>query len=356
MSPMTVKPAASTAVGSFPGVDPWETAAVIRGEFPELPVLAELPARGPGADMIGRALALLAGTVSPEFAATTTTTGWRLGSQTSAQLPATMRRGLALLGEDLDATQSHWDTYAGPFKVQLVGPWTLAAAVEGKNGEALVFDQGAVRDLAAASAQAASLHIDDIRRRLPGAQIVIQFDEPSLPAVLAGRIRTQSGWGACPPVPEPEARAVLSELLASVMRTPASTAIHCCGRDAPIDLLRQTGAQIVSIDLTSDRGEASDEEFGNLLDSDALLMAGVVDPMGRPDNLTPAAVLRPLLTVLSRLSVSYGEASGRLLLSPSCGLAGVASLAATRPISKALVAAGRALRDDDAQTAERQGR
>ncbi|MGV1037097.1 MAG: methionine synthase [Candidatus Nanopelagicales bacterium] len=352
MSPMTFKPAAATAVGSFPGVDPWETAAVVRGEFPDLPVLAELPARGPGADMIGRTLSLLAGTVSPEFAATTTTTGWRIGSQTSAHLPAPMRRGLAWLGEDLDSAQSQWGSYDGPFKVQLVGPWTVAAAVEGKNGEALLFDRGAVRDLAAATAHATSLHIDEVRRRLPAAQIVMQFDEPSLPAVLAGRIRTQSGWGTCLPVPEPEAKACLANLLSAGTGKLATAAVHCCGRDAPINLFREAGAQIVSVDLSFDRSEASDEAFGQLLDSDALLMAGVVDPMRQPVNLTPAAVLRPLLTMLSRLSMSYGEASERLLLSPSCGLAAVASLAATRPVSEALAAAGRALRDDDAETAE----
>lgn len=356
MSPVTLKRAATTAVGSFPGVDPWETAAVVRGEFPDLPLLPELPERGPGADMIGRTLSLLAGSVSPEFAAATTTTGWRIGSQTSAELPMLMKRGLAWLGEDLDSAESQWASYAGPFKVQLVGPWTIAAAVEGRNGEALLFDHGAVRDLAAAIQHAASLHIDEVRRRLPSAEIVMQFDEPSLPAVLAGRIRTQSGWGACLPVPEPDAREVLANLLTATARDSVTTAVHCCGRDAPIDLLREAGAQIISVDMSFDRGEAADEAFGQLLDSDALLLAGIVDPMSRPLSLAPAVILRPLLTMLGRLSLSYGEASGQLLLSPACGLAGASSLAATRPIAEGLAAAARAMRDDAEAIPERQGR
>jgi hypothetical protein len=87
-------------VGSVPGVDVWESTAVIRGELPSLPMLPELPARGPGADMVGRTMALLAG-VSSEFAVTTTPTGWRLAGHLSSALPGSMRRASAWLGEDL---------------------------------------------------------------------------------------------------------------------------------------------------------------------------------------------------------------------------------------------------------------
>ncbi len=49
----------ATGVGSLPGIDIAEAQRTVLGELPDLPHLAELPARGPGADMIGRTAALL---------------------------------------------------------------------------------------------------------------------------------------------------------------------------------------------------------------------------------------------------------------------------------------------------------
>src|SRR5699024_151059 len=64
---------AGTGPGPMPGTDPRESARVVMGECHALPFLPELPERGPGADQIGRTLALLADLpvdVSPR--------GWRL--------------------------------------------------------------------------------------------------------------------------------------------------------------------------------------------------------------------------------------------------------------------------------------
>ncbi|HYZ67105.1 MAG TPA: methionine synthase, partial [Mycobacterium sp.] len=51
--------AAATGIGSWPGSSPREAAEIVVGELRSLPHLVELPARGVGADMIGRAAALL---------------------------------------------------------------------------------------------------------------------------------------------------------------------------------------------------------------------------------------------------------------------------------------------------------
>ena len=94
---------------------------MIRGELPSLPMKPELPARGPGADMVGRTMALLAG-VSSEFAVTTTPTSWRLAGHLSSALPGSMRRASAWLGEDLDAAENSLRRLQRVPKVQLVGP------------------------------------------------------------------------------------------------------------------------------------------------------------------------------------------------------------------------------------------
>ncbi len=72
----TIAPAAATGIGSLPGTDPLEWARTIAGELPDLPHVPELPARGPGADLVGRTMALLAD-VAPDLAVETTPVGWR---------------------------------------------------------------------------------------------------------------------------------------------------------------------------------------------------------------------------------------------------------------------------------------
>ena len=44
------------------------------------------------------------------------------------------------------------DGYTGPLKLQLTGPWTLAATVELPRGDKVLADHGARRDLAEALA------------------------------------------------------------------------------------------------------------------------------------------------------------------------------------------------------------
>ena len=51
-------PGSATGIGSLPGIDIAEAVKTVFGELP-LPYLPELPARGPGADMIGRSAGLL---------------------------------------------------------------------------------------------------------------------------------------------------------------------------------------------------------------------------------------------------------------------------------------------------------
>ena len=51
-------PGSATGIGSLPGTDPVEATRMVFGELP-LPHLPELPARGAGADMIGRGAGFL---------------------------------------------------------------------------------------------------------------------------------------------------------------------------------------------------------------------------------------------------------------------------------------------------------
>ena len=93
-------------------------------------------------------------------------------------------------------------TTPGPLKLQVAGPWTLAATVELHYGDKAVSDPGAVRDLIQSLAEGVRRHVADVAGRLPDAQMVLQLDEPSLPAVLAGQVPTASGFGTLRSVEE----------------------------------------------------------------------------------------------------------------------------------------------------------
>lgn len=76
--------------------------------------------------MIGRTIGLLVemyGHVEPS--------GWRVSDRPGRDT----RRARSWLGEDLDALEEFAQGYTGPLKVQAVGPWTLAAALELRSGE-----------------------------------------------------------------------------------------------------------------------------------------------------------------------------------------------------------------------------
>ena len=92
--------AAATGIGSWPGTSPRQAAEVVVGELHTLPHLVELPARGVGADMIGRAGALLV-----DIGIDTVPRGYRIAPGRSA----VVRRAVSLLDEDLDALEEAWE-------------------------------------------------------------------------------------------------------------------------------------------------------------------------------------------------------------------------------------------------------
>ncbi|MBV8966944.1 MAG: methionine synthase, partial [Mycobacteriaceae bacterium] len=174
--------AAATGLGSWPGTSPRPAAEVVVGELAALPHLVELPTRGVGADMIGRAAALLV-----DIAIDTTVRGYRV----AARPGAVSRRARSFADEDVDALEEAWERAAlqreRVVKVQAPGPVTLAAQLELPNGHRAITDLGALRDLTTSLAEGVAAHRAEVSRRLDS-PVVVQFDEPLLPAALAGRL------------------------------------------------------------------------------------------------------------------------------------------------------------------------
>lgn len=312
----------ATGIGSLPGTDPALAAATVWGELPDFPHLPELPARGVGADMIGRTGALLEG-----LALEVVPTGWRLASHPGLD----QRRACDLLERDLDAVAGAAAGYAGPVKCQLAGPWTLAAGVELPRGEKAVGDAGAVRDIRQSLAEGLRTHLADLRVRVPGGRLVVQLDEPSLPTVLAGRVRAASGLGVIPAVPESIAEQDLAELVASI---DAPVVVHCCAAEVPVALLQRAGVAGLAVDL--DRLTASQyDALGAASEAGVVLALGIQpesagsdDARARDAQLGAASAISPdraaaaVRDLLGRIGFDRDSGADRVLITPACGLAG----------------------------------
>lgn len=327
----------ATGVGSMPGGDAREAAKTVTGTFegPEsgtgTPHLPELPARGPGADMIGRTAGLLV-----ELYARVEPSGWRLGDRPGRDT----RRAVSWLGEDLDALEEFTQGYEGPLKVQAVGPWTLAAALELRNGEAALSDPGACRDLTGSLTEGLRLHLAEVRRRVPGARLVLQLDEPSLVPVLTGHVRTASGYRTH--------RAVDRQVVESALRDvigahDGPSVVHSCAPDVPFALLRRAGAAGISFDFSL-LTERDDDAIGEAVENGTRLLAGVVPGTDGPLS-DPAGSVMGVRTLWRRLGLAPELLAEAVTLTPACGLAG-ASPAYARAALAHCVRAARSLADN----------
>jgi Cobalamin-independent synthase, Catalytic domain len=306
---LTLPPATASGVGSLPGTAALEASALTLQTLPGLPYLPELPARGPGADMIGRAFAVLI-----ELYAAVAPSGWRFAEHPGKDT----RRAVGYLGEDLDAFEERGQGLAGAVKVQVAGPWTLAASVELHYGDKALADRGACRDIAASLADGLRGHVAEVRKRMPGVEtVVVQLDEPLLPAVLRGGVRTASGFGNLAAV-EPS---VVQTALRSIVDTLADGGVpvvaHCCAADVPIALLHRAGFAGLGLDLTY---PPADDPLGEYLEDGGVLLAGIVQ--SRDATLPPVKVgLEPVRGIWDRLGLPAADLA-RVIPVTTCGLAG----------------------------------
>jgi methionine synthase II (cobalamin-independent) len=302
--PTTWGPA--SGVGSLPGTDAAEAVRLVVGELPEFAHLPELPGRGAGADLIGRGAAFLV-----DLAVDLTPAGWRLVPRPGID----HRRAKEFLDRDLDALYDVAGGYAGPFKVQAAGPWTLAAGLERTRGDRAVVDAGARRDLAQSLAEGIAGHVAAVASRVPGATVLVQLDEPSVPAVLQGGLPTVSGFGKLAAV---EATVVEQELADLVRRIGVPVVLHCCAPRAPMELFRAAGAVGLSFDL----GLVQDlDAVGSAIEAGTHLFPGVV-PGTDATLQAPKATASRVQAWWRELGFPVERLPEAVTLTPACGLAG----------------------------------
>ena len=278
-----------------------------------MPHLVELPARGVGADMIGRAGALLV-----DIGIDTVPRGYRIASGRSS----VVRRAVSLLNEDLDALEEAWEN-AGlrggtrTVKVQSPGPITLAAQLELPGGHRAITDAGAVRDLAASLGEGLARHRAEVARRLD-TSVVVQFDEPMLPAALEGRLTGVTSLSPVHPVDEPVAIGLIDDCVAT---TGAESVLHSCAADLPWNTLQRSSIHAVSVDVST-LTAADLDGIGEFVESGRTVLLGVVPATAPAERPSFEEVAKAAVAVTDRLGFARSVLRERIGVTPACGLAG----------------------------------
>jgi hypothetical protein len=313
----------------MPGTDPREAARVIMGELTALPHLPVLPQRV-GGDPVGRTAALLV-----DLHVDLHPAGWRLvphGGRDEA-------RARQLLASDLDAMEEVATGFEGALKIEVLGPWSLSASIELATGHKALADPGARRDLASSLSEGLAHHLQDIRQRLPGVtHLLVQLDEPHLPAVLAGAIPTPSGWTTLPPQDE---QAVMTALAALLEVAGPWSGIWCRHPEVPLSLIRRAGAAFLATEADV-ASRLPDEDLGEALDAGFGLLLGLA-PLP-PTSADPRVLGAPARELWRRLGLAMEDLSRLVVVTPASELSGLSPNQAAEILRQA-VEVGRSLAD-----------
>jgi methionine synthase II (cobalamin-independent) len=318
----------ATGIGSMPGTDFAESMRIVLDTVGELPFVPELPDRGVHAGMIGRTLSLLSG-----LEADLQPDGWRVGVGEGGDV----RRARSLLAQDLDVAEELAHEHDGPIKIQVTGPLTLAATVERPRGDKMLADHGARREISESLAEGLRDHLAGVRRRFARADVVVQVDEPAIAAVLTGGVPTASGWSRHRSVHPPEADALLRNVVDAIVAGGARPVVHSCAPDVPVELLAGAGFTAISFDLGLAR---PDDVWAETFEKGVDLWFGVVpstDAPGAGDKQLASRVR----TFLDRFGFDVETHAHRLVVTPTCGLAGGSPQWAGRALQVAAATAER---------------
>jgi methionine synthase II (cobalamin-independent) len=323
---------AATGIGSMPGTDIKQAQLLVVGELPDFVHLVETPALGAPASMTGRATAVM-----DALGFDLQPAGWRLTDATGID----QRRAASILHQQLDVLEELTQGYVSRLKTQIAGPWTLAATLERPRGDRILADHGARRDVAQALAAGVAAHVAELGRRVPGATLVVQVDEPALPAVLAGEIPTASGFSRHRSVDTAAAAEALGWVFAAIRAARAIPILHCCAADVPLAQVIDAGAAGVSFDLGLVR-ESVYDDIASMLEGGGELWLGVIPAL----DSVPVPTDRQLVETVQRRAEDVGfdpaALDDRLVVTPACGLAGASpqwarrALRLARSVSSAL--------------------
>ncbi|WP_295624986.1 methionine synthase, partial [uncultured Corynebacterium sp.] len=257
-------------LGPLPGTDVRAVAEVLAGEAGAMPHLPILPARGLGADDVGRT-----GAICADLDLDAGPRSWRVADRPGRAAAAATDH----LERDLDACEEFWGTAPATVIVPVTGPWTMAAAVELAGGHRLLTDRGAVAYLAASLAEGLSRHVADVRRRFD-AQVRVVMHEPVAGAVAAGLVAGALPGTYLPSVGHREMSEQWRTVTVDAGLPEITIAVPGLGAGRePAGLekaLRDSGAASLALPVASIRGAAALDGVGRLRSEGIDLVLGAV--------------------------------------------------------------------------------
>jgi methionine synthase II (cobalamin-independent) len=274
--------------------------------------------------------------------------GWRLAERPGRDVA----RARSMLASDLDVLEEVLQGFEGPLKIQLCGPWTLAATLElTRTMNMALADPGAVADLTASLAEGAAAYAADVARRVPGARLVVQFDEPALPSVIAGLVPSQSGMSRLAAIEADTVRDRLNQVLGA---TPGYTVVHCCATAVPFGIIQRAGADGLAFDLSQlRRGE--EDGVAEAAEAGLGLLTGAIPAVAASDGARPTAepggarqtaepgeareTAERVLRLWQRVGLPLATAADQAVITPACGLAGASPAQARAALTRCREAA-----------------
>lgn len=262
---------------------------MILGETGDLVHLPQLPDRGLGSDAIGRSAALLEGIHVDRGPRS-----WIM----SARPQLESRRATDQIERDLEICEEVWADKAKAIKIQVTGPWTLAAQIELANGHRVITDHGALRDLTQSLVDGIRGHAEYVARNiktgevgemftaLSSPQIILQLDEPMLPGIIAGDLAGASEFEEIAPVHSVDVaqrlREMSDELRGGVI---SQVLLNQTGYVPDWEVARGSGADTVLVTLDQVRGSAQKDGFGQAVSEGLRIGLGVTRPGDQVDEL-----------------------------------------------------------------------
>lgn len=306
-------------LGELPGTSTAEAADIIQGETGDLLHLPQLPARGLGADAVGRSVGLIDALTVARGARS-----WVL----SARPSRLTHRTRDYLSMDLDACEEVWGTSQDHIKIQVAGPWTLGARIELPTGHRVLTDSGAMRDLTGALILGIREHAAEVARRFR-AQVSVQIDEPDLAVIASGGLEGTSTFDTIRAVNVADLTERLSGVFDAVRGEGIEhTYLNLTGQEPLWEVARGAGVQTVQVSLDHVTGNEQLDGFGEAITGGVRIGLGITSPEDRVDELLEAPRLRAveIARFFDHLGVDRAYLVDRVDVHPKAGLGAAGTL------------------------------
>lgn len=237
--------------GAWPGEDPRQGASVAFSElaagYPPVPYPSTLAVGGTrwACDLLGFAVTLCEG-----LPVDLTSYGWRLAKGTGRdESRARSRRARAI-----EAAEEYGAGFDGRMMLTVPGPWTLVRNLSTPDGNRVLGDSGARRDVIQSYAFGLAEYMSALERAL-GQAPRIMVVERALDPILTGTVPTVSGYRSLPALPDQFVTVALGSFLKRagddpLLALPALGSVTIAGKRIPhLQLAREAGASGVVVPL-----------------------------------------------------------------------------------------------------------